>query len=69
MGLTLPAFLRIMPRLTPIAAIGIIALMIAAATFHIARGEASVIGVNIVFAVIAAFIAWGRLMKAPILPK
>ncbi len=60
-GLILPALLRVKPRLTPTAATGVIALMLCAGIFHIVRGEASQIGVNIVFAAIAAFIAWGRL--------
>ncbi|MEQ9439023.1 MAG: DoxX family protein [Cyclobacteriaceae bacterium] len=66
LGLLLPSLLRIQPKLTPMAAIGIIALMLAASIFHIMRGEASAIGANIVFALLAAFIAWGRLKKAPI---
>ncbi len=68
-GLILPSLLRIQPKLTPMAAMGVIVLMIFASVFHVARGEASVIGVNIVFAAIAAFVAWGRLAKAPIPPK
>ena len=63
-GLILPALLRIKPVLTPIAAICIIVLMVCASVFHISSGEASVIGVNIVFAVLAAFIAWGRFREA-----
>jgi hypothetical protein len=61
LGLILPSLLRIKPDLTHIAAIGTIALMVCASIFHIVRGEASAIGVNIFFAIIAAFIAWGRL--------
>ena len=61
LGLILPSLLRIKPNLTPIAAIGVIALMVCASIFHIVRGEASAIGVNIFFAIVAAFIAWGRL--------
>lgn len=68
-GLILPALLRIRPQLTPIAAGCIIALMVCASIFHIVRGEASVIGFNIVFALLAAFVAWGRFTKAPIIPK
>ena len=68
-GLILPSLLRIKPKLTPIAAIGIILLMISASIFHIARGEAAQIGANIVFAGMAAFIAWGRFVKAPITEK
>jgi uncharacterized membrane protein len=63
LGLILPSLLRIQPRLTAVTAIAIIALMVCAGIFHIARGEAAVIGVNIFFAVIAAFIAWGRPKK------
>ncbi|MGA0556246.1 DoxX family protein [Larkinella sp. VNQ87] len=65
-GLMLPALLRLKPILTPMAALGVIALMVCASIFHVARGEASVIGANLVFAGMAAFIAWGRLRKAPI---
>ena len=68
LGLVLPALLRIRPVLTLYAAYGTIALMAAASIFHIARGEASQIGVNIFFAVVAVFIAWGRQKKAPIAP-
>ncbi|AYB32969.1 DoxX family protein [Chryseolinea soli] len=68
-GLTLPAALRAQPKLTPIAALGVIALMVCASLFHIMRGEASVIGVNIVFAGLAAFVAWGRFRKVPIASK
>ncbi len=62
-GLIAPALLRIQPVLTVYAAYGTLALMTAASIFHIARGEASQIGINIFFAVVAAFIAWGRQRK------
>ncbi len=69
LGVILPALFRIRPKLTPITAVAIIILMICASVFHIVRGEASVIGVNVIFALIAAFIAWGRFGKAPVMPK
>ena len=59
-GLVLPALLSNRKAITVYAAWGTIALMIAASIFHITRGEASLIGVNIFFAVMAALIAWGR---------
>jgi hypothetical protein len=62
LGLVIPQLLG-KPKLTALAAIGIIMLMVCASIFHISRGEASVIGVNIMFAVIAAVIVWGRLRK------
>ncbi|MCA6363252.1 MAG: DoxX family protein [Bacteroidetes bacterium] len=69
LGSILPSTLRIQPKLTVYAAYGIIALMISASVFHISRGEASLIGMNIFFLLLAAFVAWGRTKKAPILPK
>ncbi|MCF6406859.1 DoxX family protein [Chitinophaga filiformis] len=63
LGLILPTLLRIRPGLTAITAVAIIVLMLCASVFHIVRGEAAVIGVNIFFALIAAFIAWGRLTE------
>ncbi|MBD2756651.1 DoxX family protein [Spirosoma validum] len=68
-GLILPSLLRIQPTLTPIAAVALIVLMLCASIFHIVRGEASVIGVNVVFALLAAFVAWGRFTKVPIATK
>jgi putative oxidoreductase len=69
LGIILPAAFRIQPKLTIFAAYGTIVLMIAASAFHISRGEASLIGMNIFFLILAAFVAWGRTKKAPILPK
>jgi putative oxidoreductase len=69
LGLILPALLRMKPILTPYAAIGLITIMVFAAVFHITRGEYSAIGFNFVLGAVAAFIAWGRFKKAPILPK
>ena len=68
-GLVLPALLRVQPKLTIYAAYGAIALMTAAIIFHVSRGEASQIGFNIFVVLAAAFVAWGRQKKAPIIPK
>jgi hypothetical protein len=69
LGLLLPTLLRIKPQLTIYAAYGTIALMVAAAIFHISRGEYESVGMNVVILLIAIFIAWGRSKKEPILPK
>jgi hypothetical protein len=69
LGIILPSALKIQPKLTVYAAYGIIALMISASIFHISRDEASLIGMNIFFVLLAAFVAWGRSKKVPILPK
>jgi len=66
LGLILPALLHIKPQVTPWTATGVIVLMLCAIIFHVSRGEAAVIGVNIVTAFIALFIAWGRFKIAPI---
>jgi hypothetical protein len=69
LGIILPSLLRIKPMLVPITGICIIILMVCASAFHISRGEASVIGANVCFALMAAFVAWGRYKKAPITPR
>ena len=68
-GLLLPAMVRKLPVLTPIAAIGLLVIMVLAAGFHASRGENSAIGMNAIFGAVALFIAWGRLKWAPITPK
>ncbi|HEX8278774.1 MAG TPA: DoxX family protein [Segetibacter sp.] len=69
LGLILPSLLRIQPRLTPIAAIGLALVQLFAMIFHISRGETSVIGMNLILLLIAVIIAWGRSKKARIAPK
>lgn len=69
LGLVLPALLRIRPALTPLAAICLILLMICASVFHVSRGEVAQVGVNIAFALLAIFVAWGRMRVAPVTPK
>lgn len=68
-GLLLPALLRIKPVLTPVAAAGLVLVMVLAALFHFSRGEYPAIGFNFVFAALAALVAWGRFKKAPIASK
>ena len=69
LGLILPSLFRIQPKLTPWSAIAIIILMICAIVFHVLRGEASVIGMNIFCLILAIFITWGRLKKVPLTAK
>ncbi len=66
LGLILPAATRIQPKLTPLAATGLLVVMVLAAATHIARGEFPMITVNIVLGGLAAFVAWGRFGKAAI---
>lgn len=69
LGLVVPAATRIMPVLTPWAAVGLATIMLLAVPFHIMRGETNVIGLHIVVAALAAFVAWGRFNRAPIAPS
>ena len=69
LGLILPALLRIKPILTAWAAVGLALVMLFAAGFHASRGETSAIGMNVILALVAIFIAWGRFKKAPIQQK
>jgi len=66
LGLILPSALRILPGLTPLAAVGLIVVMLLAAGYHLSKGEFSGIAVNALFAGAAAFIAWARYVKFPI---
>jgi uncharacterized membrane protein YphA (DoxX/SURF4 family) len=59
-GLILPAALDIVPVLVPLAAVGLVLLMIGAAITHGRRGEYPLIAVNLVLLVLAAAVVWGR---------
>jgi len=39
LGLNLPGLTRIQPRLTPLAALGLVLVMLGAAAWHVGRGE------------------------------
>lgn len=65
-GLVLPAATRIMPSLTPLAAIGLAIVMGLAIPFHIMRGEANVIALHIVVMALCVLVAWGRFRRVPI---
>jgi uncharacterized membrane protein YphA (DoxX/SURF4 family) len=60
LGLILPAVLDIAPVLVPLAALGLVLLMIGAAITHARRKETSNIAVNVVLLLLAAVVAWGR---------
>jgi len=65
-GLIVPAAARIKPVLTPLAALGLLTIMILAMAFHLSRGEAQVLPINLVLGGLAAFVAWGRTSKVPV---
>ena len=59
-GLIVPAVTGILPWLTPLAAVGLVLLMLGAAATHWRRREVPMIGVNVVLLILAAFVAYGR---------
>lgn len=69
LGLLLPALTRVQPRLTVLAALGCVALQVLAFGFHLSRGEYPVLPVNLVLALLSAFVLWGRGTNAPIRPR
>jgi uncharacterized membrane protein YphA (DoxX/SURF4 family) len=69
LGLILPSLTRIRPGLTPLAALGLVAVMLFASAFHLSRGETMMLPVNLLLAALAGFVAWGRSRKAPIQPR
>jgi uncharacterized membrane protein YphA (DoxX/SURF4 family) len=59
-GLILPVATGILPWLTPLAALGLILIMLGAAVVHIRRKENTLIVVNVVLGVLAAVVLVGR---------
>lgn len=59
-GLILPAATGIAPVLTPLAASGLVVMMVLAATTHTRRKEPQNIAVNAVLLAVAVVVAWGR---------
>jgi uncharacterized membrane protein YphA (DoxX/SURF4 family) len=59
-GLILPAVLNIAPVLVPLAAVGVVLLMVGATITHLRRHETQGIGVTLALLALAVFVAWGR---------
>lgn len=67
LGLILPAAFRIKPILTPLAAVGIAIIMVLATSYHVTHSEP--FAPTSILLLLASFVAWGRFIKLPILPK
>jgi uncharacterized membrane protein YphA (DoxX/SURF4 family) len=67
-GLILPSALRIQPRLTPLAAALLAVVMVLAIGTHVLYAEYMVVP-QVILGAMAAFVAWGRTVAAPIPPK
>ncbi|MFD1145677.1 DoxX family protein [Saccharothrix hoggarensis] len=59
-GLILPAVLGIAPVLVPLAALGLVVIMAAAAVTRYRRGEIKLMVLDLGYLALAAFVAWGR---------
>jgi len=67
-GLILPAALRIRPGLTPLAAAGLVIIMIGATVITLLGREFGGAAISFVVGVLAVFVAYGRWRLAPIHP-
>ncbi len=65
-GSVLPALTGVLPWLTPLAAVGLVILMVAAAIFHIPRKEYGNVVFNLILLALAAFVAYGRFVVVPL---
>ena len=59
-GLIMPAVLDVAPVLVPLAAVGVVLLMVGAMITHLLRHEARLIVVSLTMLALAALVAWGR---------
>ena len=69
LGLILPGLLRIRPGLTPLAAAGLVIIMIGATWITLSTMDMASAVVPFVVGILAAFVAYGRSRLAPIRPK
>ncbi len=66
LGLILPGLLRIRPGLTPLAAAGLVVLMIGATVITLASGDVAPALIPLVVGLLAVFVAYGRWRLAPV---
>jgi hypothetical protein len=65
LALVIPPLLHVLTWLAPLAAAGLVVLMLGAIVFHIQRREYPNVGFNAVLGVLAGVIAWGRFGPYP----
>ncbi len=68
-GLVVPAATRIRPALTPLAAAGLVPIMIGATVLHLGRAEYSASVTTTVLLAMATTVAWLRWRVRPIAPR
>ena len=64
-GLILPGLLGIRPGLTPLAAAGLVIIMIGATVVTLATGDVAMALIPLAVGILAAFVAYGRWRPAP----
>jgi uncharacterized membrane protein YphA (DoxX/SURF4 family) len=64
-GLILPGLLRMRPGLSPLAAAGLVIIMIGATVLTLASGEVAMALIPLVVGLLSAFVAYGRWRLAP----
>jgi hypothetical protein len=65
-GLFLPGLTGILAWLTPLAAVGLVIVMIGALGFHVIRREYPNLVVNLILLTLAVIVAYGRSVLAPL---
>jgi uncharacterized membrane protein YphA (DoxX/SURF4 family) len=66
LGLIFPGLLRIRPGLTPLAAAGLVIIMIGATVLTLASGMGAMALIPLMVGILAAFVAYGRWRVAPL---
>ncbi|MBI3001390.1 MAG: DoxX family protein [Deltaproteobacteria bacterium] len=64
-GLILPGLLGIRPGLTPLAAAGLVIIMVGATVLTLAGGDGAMAMISLVVGLLSAFVAYGRWRLAP----
>lgn len=65
LGVILPWLLNMRPGLTPLAAVGLVIVMIGAVVYTIAAGDPAPALIPAAVGLLAAFVAWGRWRSKP----
>ena len=68
-GLILPGLLRIRPRLTPLAAAGLVIIMIGATVITLTTMGIGAAMLPLIVGILCAFVAYGRWRLAPLSPR
>ena len=66
LGVILPALTGILPWLTPVAAGGLVLVMVGAMLTHIRRHEYTALGTNVILLLLAVVVVYGRFVAVPI---